>query len=299
MTRFRTSLLIIAISCVAALPLFAGAQIGDIGPIVPKPIQDCPANWNGLVSGFNNLIKFVLSFAVIIAILVIAYAGFLLVLTPTNPENRGTARGLLLNAAIGLVLALSAWLIVNTILITLTDGEDIGTFTGFIGGNGGGDCIEPKEGSPVSQGGGTLTGSNQSAIIGNEKIVRDTLAKNGISVNKNPCPAGVNYTSVAGGCTTVAGLRESTVQQVVNIKNICGPVMVTGGNELGHSSGHTNGDKVDLSTGIDSCIKGGSGGFFERSGSRGSDERYLDDCGNEYVREDDHWDVKVIKACTK
>ncbi len=186
MTRFRTPLLIIAISCIAALPLLASAQIGDMPTtIVPPDIQDCPANWNGLVSGFNNLIKFVLSFAVIIAILVIAYAGFLLVLTPANPENRGTARGLLLNAAIGLVLALSAWLIVNTILTAVT-GKDIGTFTGFISSGTGGDCILPKGGTaPTGGGGGISTGGGTGTCANCVSLATAGIENKGVGVACN------------------------------------------------------------------------------------------------------------------
>ena len=102
---------------------------------------------------------------IIIAVLMIAYAGFLWVTNPINAENRTKARSVLMNAGIGLLIALGAWLIVNTLLGALSGGtSNIGTFTGFL--SGGSDCIQANNQTPGPSGGG-LGGSGNNGCPGN------------------------------------------------------------------------------------------------------------------------------------
>lgn len=214
MNRYRTPLFIIVAACAIAIPLGVSAQVGDfLGPIVPSEIQTCAANWGGLVLGLNNLIKFVLSFGVLVAVLTVAYAGFLLVLSPTNPENRGTARGLLINAAIGLVIALAAWLIVNTILIALTGGKNIGTFTGFLSSSAD-VCIQTKGNlNPQGPSSGSLSGSSGSGTCTNCA----SLASAGISHKPKGTSCGASAAcNVNGGCDGVPAQNPPLEGCVVN-----------------------------------------------------------------------------------
>jgi hypothetical protein len=57
-----------------------------------------------------------ISFAVVVMSLIIAWAGFLFVVSAANPESRSKARSMLINAFIGLFIVLSAWLIVDFIM---------------------------------------------------------------------------------------------------------------------------------------------------------------------------------------
>jgi hypothetical protein len=146
MYRYRVPLLLLALLVIVLVPHGAFAAVSDfLGPIIPKgsgtsDLQTCAAGWQGAVLVLNNLVKFVISFGFVVAVLTIAYAGFLLVINPAMPESRSTAKSLLINAAIGIALMLGAWLLVNTILVALTGGErNIGYFTGFL--SGGDMCI--------------------------------------------------------------------------------------------------------------------------------------------------------------
>jgi hypothetical protein len=77
-----------------------------------------------------------------IATLTFAYAGFLWVMSPTNPENRTKGRTIMLNAVIGFLIVLGAWLIVNTVLGALGEKgafDSIEKATTVL--NGGQECI--------------------------------------------------------------------------------------------------------------------------------------------------------------
>ncbi|HET9641672.1 MAG TPA: hypothetical protein VFP46_02390, partial [Candidatus Paceibacterota bacterium] len=117
-------------------------------------------------------------------------------------------------------------------------------------------------------------------------------------------------TSPGPSCTNVAGMQPATVQQVINVANACGGrpgfnvcgLVVTGGTEPGHACGptsHSAGYKVDLgiNSALDTYLKGWLGQPTSvRGGDSGGPVRN-DSCGNEYVQESNHWDIKVKTAC--
>ena len=67
----------------------------------------------------NNIFSFIIGLGATIATLVFVYAGFLLVTSQGNVGQIGRAKTLFTNVAIGIVLLLSAGLIVNTIMSVL------------------------------------------------------------------------------------------------------------------------------------------------------------------------------------
>ncbi|HYF29172.1 MAG TPA: pilin [Candidatus Paceibacterota bacterium] len=320
--------LLITLLITAALGLAAPAYAAEstfFGPIVPEECQSCPCGFAGVLEIARHLMNFAVSFGIIVLTIMLVWGGILFIASAVNPESRSKAKSLLGGAFIGMALILTSWLIVDFVMRALYSGPagiegKFGPWNSILAEDADW-CIAAKEGKgffeipfmPLDAPNAEPTEADPnpnptqvepSPIVGNEKTVRQQLAAAGISVNKNPCPTGVRYQDVRGGCTTVGGLRQNTVAQTITLKNICGSLIVTGGNELGHASGgmsHTTGYKVDYGTGIDACIQGGSGGYFTRNGARGGDPRYLDKCGNEYVRESNppHWDVTVVKVCPK
>ena len=98
------------------------APFGLPDTIVPTECQNCPngAAWGCVLQTFDNIIAFALAFALVLATIFFAYAGFLYVLSPASPENIKKGHKILKNTLIGLVVTFSAWLIVNTLLSTLT-----------------------------------------------------------------------------------------------------------------------------------------------------------------------------------
>src|SRR3989338_2242834 len=87
-------------------------------------VPECPAGgcgWNEFMALINKVINFILFYmAVPIAAIMFAYAGFLLVTAGGEAAGARTkAKSIFTNAAIGLILAVAAWLIIKTILAIL------------------------------------------------------------------------------------------------------------------------------------------------------------------------------------
>lgn len=79
-----------------------------------------PCNFNALMVLINRVIDFALFYlATPLAAVIFAYAGFLLITSGGSQEKMTKAKHILGNVLIGYVIALAAWLIVNTILNTL------------------------------------------------------------------------------------------------------------------------------------------------------------------------------------
>ncbi len=168
MRDYRAHIFTLAFAVVLIIPFFAFGAVTDPGSsgwsIVPKECN-CPpasdsaqaAGWGCVLKVVANLIQFAIYLSITISVLMFAYAGFLWVLNPINPENRAAGRKILMNAAIGLLITLSAWLIVNTLLIAL--GANIDGQGGIAGTtkllSGGSDCTK---GDPLVNNGGTLGG---------------------------------------------------------------------------------------------------------------------------------------------
>ncbi len=323
----RTSLMRFLASA-AVLGLFViipvqaqAASATFFGPIVP-PQCNC-TNVNGVATApaygcvlgtLQNLINFGISIGIIAATLALAYAGFVWMTGGSSPEARNKGRDMLLNVFIGLVILLSAWLLVDFIMKSLYVGDngskDFGPWNSILADKPGDECIiatKPSKINGVLGGGVTAelggTGNQvhpaATAVNGNEAAVRQQFASAGISINHPACPSGSN----GQGCTNVGGMRQATISQVINLNSACHGcgVTVTGGSEPGHASGqysHPNGYKVDLrnsSSALNSLLNG-----LKHTGERGGDSGgpiFKDACGNEYVNESDHWDITVYQPC--
>jgi len=79
-----------------------------------------PCDFNYLMRLINNVIDFLLfTIATPLAALVFAYAGFLLITAGGDPAKSTKAKTMMKNLLIGYLIALAAWLIINTILMGL------------------------------------------------------------------------------------------------------------------------------------------------------------------------------------
>lgn len=97
------------------LPVIASAQ--QLVPVAcndPRTCGSCE-----LVSLINNVIQFVIQISVVIAAIILVYAGLIMVTSSGNPGQITRAKGLFFNVVIGLLILLAAFLIVNTILSAL------------------------------------------------------------------------------------------------------------------------------------------------------------------------------------
>jgi hypothetical protein len=64
----------------------------------------------------QNIITFAIGIAIPIAAALFAYAGFLYITSASNPANIGKAKGIFKDALVGFLIAVCAWLIINTLL---------------------------------------------------------------------------------------------------------------------------------------------------------------------------------------
>lgn len=194
----------------------------------------------------QNVMKFIfVDLAAPLAVIMLIYAGFLM-MNPfgggASPTQYQRGKKVLYNTLIGLALIFFSWVIIDTIIKAISEGKSY---------------LKPWEQIQCMKGPATGIGPVQpvtssfnptNAITDvNERAVRTRLGDLGIGINKNPCPAGTSFRSVAGGCTSVAGMPTSVIDGLGAIKQSCNaPVTVTGGTESGHQTHGANRPVVDI-----------------------------------------------------
>lgn len=314
MERHRSSA-ILALSVVAfVVPAISHASIPFWGPIIPQQYNVCAAGWGLVFEVINRIVQFSLTVAIaIIAPLYVTWAGVLLVTSGGSPGARQKAKDMLLSTVVGITVALSAWLIVDALMAALYHKEgkftqnwyELLTITGE-------PCIPLKASLNQTDLGKNITGvgDDGSPIVAvgpgeapaAEAAVRQQFAAAGVTVNHPTACNPYDMNGVINGCTNVGGMLPSTVTQVITIKQRCNcSVVVTGGSEAGHAQGtysHGAGYKVDLG------LNSGLNTFLQQltlTGQRGGDSGgpiRKDSCGNEYVQESSHWDIKILGTCS-
>ena len=256
-----------------------------------------------------NILNFIWNpIAIVIAALMFAYGGILMIVPSFGGSVAMYESGkkVLKNALLGLVIVFASWLIIDTIIKVIVGNPQFGVLSrqpAQIEGYGPWNSFTCEIAKPiyvpatpsVTPGLTTLP----PGTLG-ESEARSALAQNGVTVNKSPCPQGVPYQQVTGGCTSLEGIRSSTLSVATDIKKACGgTVIATGGTELGHSSGansHSMGYKIDIArnNALDACIEQSYG---PPRGKRSDGATiYIAPNGVEWAKEHDHWDVKGWEA---
>lgn len=126
------TLLLLGISSLG-FPLLAHAAIPYWGPIIPLTTstigntQSCPLGWAALILVANNIISFGITIVIaFVAPLSFGYAGFLMVVSPTNIGDVSKARSVMINTVVGIVIALAAYGIVGSVLGVLYNASAVG-----------------------------------------------------------------------------------------------------------------------------------------------------------------------------
>jgi len=91
------------------------------GANMPNGGKEC--TFGDLVETAQAVAERVVAFGLIVAPLIFAFAGYLYLTSQDNPGKRTRANGIFKNVAIGLVIMLIAWAIVNLILTALVCGN--------------------------------------------------------------------------------------------------------------------------------------------------------------------------------
>ena len=145
-----------------ALPHLAHASILYFGPIIPDNLQTaqssitgasdvCAAGYGLLIVVINHIIEILISLAIVfVAPLTIAWAGFLFVTSEGNPGKLSQAKGLILNTVVGILVALTAWMIVDALMVALTgSGNGVAKWTSLITANGQDVCLQQAGTAPT------------------------------------------------------------------------------------------------------------------------------------------------------
>ena len=315
--RSRSSILILLfVISLIAIPVAAHAAntIPFFGPIIPDAqIQVngvasnqnvCAAGWGMLIIVINNIILLLLTIAIVfVAPLMIAYSGFLFVVNPVNASAKEQAKKILRNTIVGIVIALAGWLIIDALMAVLYNpgapynGGTLGKWSDIITSNG--ELCLPQKGT--------------------EPAAVPAVAPPGVAVVPPTADCAASYTSNLPGisvsssgnccdrnnstCTSLTGMSGATLSQIINVKDRCGAITVTGGTEVGHSGegnvgSHSGGSKVDISQDIIQCILNTTGSSEVKTPSFGS-KQAKDSCGNIYTWETNpnHTDIYVKSAC--
>lgn len=126
-TPMHLRFLVLALGIAFVVPITTHAAIPFFGPIIPSGYNVCPASWGLLITVINNIISFLITMAIVfVAPLLIAYAGFLLVINPINGEEISHAKGILWHTILGIVIALAGYLIVSAIMAVLYNPKTVG-----------------------------------------------------------------------------------------------------------------------------------------------------------------------------
>lgn len=151
--RYLSRLVAPVLLLLVASPAHA-AETNFFGPIVPSECN-CPGaapDFGCVLQVGQNLLNFGVSLGVIMVTFLIAWAGLMFITNASNPANRQKARNRLLNAALGLVLVLGSWMLVDTIMKALyNENSGFGPWNSIIATSGGVKCVVPTV--PMTLGG--------------------------------------------------------------------------------------------------------------------------------------------------
>lgn len=208
--------------------------------------------------GGNDLSKYItaiydtaLVIVVLSAVLMASIGGFMYLTSAGNTAAMGTAKGVIFDAVIGLVIALAAWLLLNVINPDLVNVKikslSVISTPGAPG--------TPTEGAPVPV-------PSPGAAWPDDSDIRKRLTDAGIDFNKDNCKT----EGQTDRCTSVAGLGEAAVNGLIKLKKDCGcSVTISGGTEYWfHGNGkpesttHRQGNSVvdiRLATTLDTYLR--------------------------------------------
>ena len=119
MKNFRKKLLIVSfLFLVSVTPAFA-ALVPACNPVGPRGAPDT-CNLCHILELIKNLIEFLLQIGVVFAGLFIAWGAFVIMTAQDSEEKVKSGREIMTTAIWGVVIALSSWLIISTLLQIVT-----------------------------------------------------------------------------------------------------------------------------------------------------------------------------------
>lgn len=208
---------------------------------------------SGLGSDLPGYVSAIYKVALIVvtlsAVLMLSVGGFMYLTSAGNTSSISSAKTVITDALIGLVIALSAWLvlfIINPDLVKVS----LGTLPPVSGGQT--YVTTPTDPTTPS---GSFTHAQATAA----------LSAAGISVTSSGNCSDINNKT----CTSLDGIPQSTITNIIKLKSACGcSFNVTGGTEVGHASHGTGRPIVDVSESpaLNTYLKNGQASLTSKDG---------------------------------
>ncbi len=252
-----------------------------------------------LVDLANNIINFLIVLAVLIAGILFAWAGFIMVTSAGNMSKVKKAKDIFVDVLIGVIIVLSGWIIINTIMSILVGDTLYGGSWKTI------ECVEngkiteppPQPTSPTLTENPTTSGDSGVPITGPTMTAaeaRQILSERGIAVNPGVNLEGVSSEMIdrivatgndMGRPLTITSARDGTHANTCHAAGTCLDVVCTScGNNVSAIQGFINaaqqrgycavyepGPSGPCPAGVSPCRAGvGTGAhysFYNRSGS--------------------------------
>lgn len=161
---FATVMLVPLSVHAAELPLFSQGW-----SLVPEACRDCACGFAGVLAIVQNAMNAMISLGIVVMTLIVAYAGITFMTASTNPEAKSKAKNMMINAVVGMLIVLSAWLIVDFVMKALYNPNlaGWGPWNTILGDSDGKTCIEAKTLSPLFSGSITAAPATTGSSGGN------------------------------------------------------------------------------------------------------------------------------------
>lgn len=193
---------------------------------------------NGLGSNLPEYVSAIYRVALIIvtlsAVLMLTIGGFMYLTSAGNTASISSAKGIIRDSLVGLIIALSAWLVLYVINPDLVNTSFKALSPMTITGDTSSTPTTPE--SPSIENPGEAYYTHAQAVA--------ALSAAGISVTSSGNCSDMNNAK----CTSLDTIPKSTITNLIQLKNACGcSFNVTGGTEIGHTSHGINRPIVDVS----------------------------------------------------
>jgi hypothetical protein len=195
--------------------------------------------WGCILQTLQNLVNVGISLGLIICVLYLAYAGALFMMSSANPGLREEGKTRIVSAVVGMIVVLSAWLVVDFIMQVLYDptvafsGKSFGQWNQILASNGNDNCIQAHIPTPIAGGSTTIVqGSGGAPGSG------DTGTAGGSGGGGSCSIADSGACSIGALQGTCFGTRAAEAAKVCNLESAGGnPAIKSGSDKLDGGSG--------------------------------------------------------------
>lgn len=265
-----------------------------------------------LIELSSNVINFAIAFSVIIATLMFAYAGILYVTAASKPDQVKKAHGVFVNVFVGLVIVLTAWLLVNITFSVLT-GRGLAIWTDI-------SCVERPKSDAFPDAPGAVPA--RPSVTGSGTAGGTPITSAGPTLRHAEAIRRLVAAGVCGGTTgrpclglpgaSLEGVHPALIDQAIALHNGCrctfGINSATDGRHASRGEyTHGKGWKLDIqhsnNPALQAFIRNSAGPLrlFQhydvfartRAGVPYPADVYIDRCGNKYAMEPNILDLQV------